>query len=126
MPTIGDYGAYPPFFGSQNTRVWRCKVAIGASGAATADGDAGWTVVKANTGVYTVTFPICASNSRPILKCGIELSAALTVVDAVATAVSYTAGTATVKTLLNDAAAQPADGDKFWLELTATGGGAGA
>jgi hypothetical protein len=46
-------------------------------------------------------------------------------VDAVATAVSYTAGTATVKTLLNDAAAEPASGDYIWLKLEASGSGAG-
>jgi hypothetical protein len=106
-----------------NTRVSRCKVAIGASGAATADADLGWTVVKSTTGVYTVTFPTSASTARAILKCGVDLSAALTVTKVVPTAISYTSGTATVKTLDDAATAtEPASGDSFWLELISSGG----
>lgn len=123
MSTIlGNVSASPVLATGTNTRISRCMVAIGASGAATVDADPGWTVTKNTTGVYDVTFPTSCSTARAILKCGVALSPALTVVNAVATAVSYTAGTATVKTLLNDAAAQPASGDYIWLELISSGG----
>jgi len=43
------------------------------------------------------------------------VSAALTITHCTFTAKDFTLGTATVKTLKNDAVAEPADGDVLWI-----------
>jgi hypothetical protein len=124
--TLGDYGAYPLRASGANTVVSRCVVAIGASGAATVDGDQGWTVTKNTTGTYDVTYPIVSSNARAILSHGIQLSAAATVARTYTKALTLTSGTAQIITYLNTAGTpvEPANGDYLWLKLEATIGGA--
>lgn len=86
-------------------------VSIGASGAATVDyaDHSSFAIVKNTTGVYDMTFPI---SKRTRLVCNL-ISPSLTVTHYALTAFDASLGTATIKTLKNDAAAEPASGDKL-------------
>jgi hypothetical protein len=103
-------------------------VAIGATGAATVSQNGGTyiTCTKNNTGIYTMTFPPFAVSTTSMCSVNVRVtkSAAITVVDALVTAIDPAAGTATFKTLLADAAAEPANGDtlKIVVEGQKTGG----
>ncbi len=97
--------------------ILQLDVAIGAAGAATYDrqDDPGLTCAKNTTGVYDVTFPKC----RAARITGGVMSASMTVTDFCVTAIDAALGTATIKTLHDDATAtEPASGDKIWLTFT--------
>lgn len=109
-----------------NTLSRRAYIAIGASGAATVTqvtDAAGGTItcVKNATGIYDITFPICdaLATSVPILRFGVQLSAAATVAGAYVKAYAPLSGTAQVVTYLNTAGTpvEPANGDLLFLEL---------
>ncbi len=124
--TLGDYAPAPVRATGINTVISRCVVAVGATGAPTADADQGWTVTRNSTGSYAIVFPAVSANARAILMHGIGVSAAATVARTYASALALTSGTATLITYLNTAGTpvDPANGDSFWLELHATIGGA--
>lgn len=124
--TLGDYDAFPLRAAGMNTVVSRCVVAIGASGAATVDGDRGWTVTKNTTGVYDVVYPAVSANARAILIARVMLSPTPTVAGSYTKALALTSGTAQIVTYLNTAGTpvEPASGDYLYLELIATIGGA--
>lgn len=124
--TLGDYAPAPMKAQGLNTVLSRAVVAIGASGAATVDGDSGWTCTKNTTGTYDVTFPIVSANARAVFVARVMLSAAATVAGSYTKALSFTAGTAQIITYLNTAGTpvEPANGDYLYLELIATIGGA--
>jgi hypothetical protein len=106
--------------------VYRATVDIGAAGAASfgassgvAKGgkdDPGITATLNGTGTYDLTYP----KGKNVWIHATLKSAALTVVGVVVTAVSATAGTATIKTLAGTNAAvatNPANGDAIMLEI---------
>jgi|SRR6185436_9979241 len=123
--TLGDYDFTPLRAQGLNTVISRAVVAIGASGAATVDGDRGWTCVKNATGIYDVTFPAVSANARAIFNARVMLSVSATVAGSYTKALSTTAGTAQIVTYLNTAGTpvEPASGDYLFLELIATIGG---
>ncbi len=94
---------------------------IGATGApGTTTGIPGFTFTRSTNGVYTV---VCPPGVDAVIFPFVRLSAALTVVDAVVTAQSATAGTFTVKTLnAGGTPTDPANGDiiGFYIMAKAT------
>lgn len=100
----------------------RCKFVFGASGAVSTTTsetpDPAFTLTKSETGVYTLKYPPCAAVDLTFML----YSPLLTVWQAVVTAISPTAGTATIEFLggsTDVAATEPASGDYVSLELDA-------
>lgn len=112
--TLRDHQSYPNFGYDLNMTVVRSSVAIGASGAVDStvagyDVARGITVTRTGTGTYSLVFPACP---RATVQVFVEKSAVPTVFDAVCTAKSPTAGTATFKTFnAAGTATDPASGD---------------
>lgn len=100
--------------GTEQVKMQTAYVTIGGSGAVSTSGTgyripSGFAISNSGTGTFTVTY--AASPSAVIIPF-IQLSAAATVVDAVPSAFSATAGTMTLKTLnASGAATNPASGD---------------
>ena len=124
--TLGDYQAWPVMALGANRRKSICIIPIGATGAVgTLDADQGWTVTRTSAGLYALVFPIVSSNARAVLKAGILLSTATTIDRVIVTAYAPTSGTASITCVTgSDTATDPANGDKLWVELVATIGGA--
>ncbi len=102
---------------SAQTSRWEMEVPIGASGATgTLAGPYpnGIAIAKNGTGIYDITgMPICPSGKGRLNFSW--FSPLLTVTHATLTAKDFTLGTATVKMLKNDLAAEPASGDIIWV-----------
>lgn len=113
-----DLATKPSVSTELNHIVTTASVAIGAAGAvdSTITGfrvPAGITVANTGAGTFSVVYPICPNVT---IKPCIELSAAATVVTAILTAKSPTAGTATLRTNnAAGAATNPASGDLIGL-----------
>ncbi len=99
------------------TSVWELEVPIGASGATgTLAGPYpnGIAIAKNGTGIYDITgMPICPAGKGRLYFS--FFSPLLTVTHYTLTARDFTLGTATVKMLKNDLAAEPASGDVIWI-----------
>lgn len=88
------------------------KCSIGASGAATS-GHAAYSFTKTGTGVYDVIYPACSE----LEMAATIYSPALTVTGFVVTAISETAGTATITIHKAGTAAEPASGDYLKIQF---------
>ena len=107
--TAGDYDAFPV----NSLGPWKVLTTadfpIGASGAVgTIVGDPGISLVKADTGVYTLTYPPAL---RVKIFPAIKVSAAGTVTEIIGTAAAPTSGTATLQTSKAGVATEPASGN---------------
>jgi hypothetical protein len=99
---------------------WWATVTFGAtSSVASQDApDPGIVATASTTGTFTLTFPKC---TKGVLR-GNLYSPSLTVVSVIVTAVDYTAGTATIKTVAyGGAAADPGTGDVLYLSFEGQG-----
>lgn len=105
--------------GTTDSVKWECECPIGASGATgtLAFMPNGLAIAKSGTGVYLVTGMPITPAGKGRFKFGVY-SPLLTVDNAVVTAYSGTAGTATITTVKAGSAAEPASGDKLWIEFT--------
>lgn len=113
MSTILGPNIYPARSLGRDAVLWSATVTLGSAAIASQDvPDPGITFTRSSAGVYAVTFPAC----KKIRLFGSVLSAALTVVGVVVTALDATAGTATI-TVVNGAGAatDPATGNKVSL-----------
>jgi hypothetical protein len=107
--TFGDYDAFPVNALGPWRVIATADFPIGASGAVGAIvGDPGISLVKADTGVYTLTYPPAL---RVKLFPSIKVSAATTVTEIIGTACDATAGTATLQTSKAGTATEPASGN---------------
>lgn len=121
MPNLADQSYYPASGGRGQPISWRSVVDVGGSGAPTINSDAsdpGFTWTRTGAGVYNITFPACPRGDiiPKIIK-----TAAPTVFTAHVTALSVTAGTATIR--FNNAAGaatDPASGDIIGAQLEAS------
>jgi hypothetical protein len=97
------------------------SVAIGAAGAvdSTIAGyrvAPGVTVANTGTGTFSLAYPVCPNAT---IKVFVEMSAAATVTEAILTAKSPTAGTATIRTSKAGTATNPASGDLIGVVILA-------
>jgi hypothetical protein len=95
------------------------KLVIAGSGAVDATNttveDPAFTFTLSATGVYTMTFPKAQKGD---LAFGIY-SPTPTIGGVVVSAIDWTAGTATIKTIVGVTPTQPASGDYIWVRFTA-------
>lgn len=108
--------------GTTDTVSWTAEVPIGASGATgtLVFAPNGLAIAKNATGVYDVTGMPLTPAGKGRFRFGVY-SPLLTVDNAVVTAYSGTAGTATIKTTLAGVATEPASGDKIWIYFEGEG-----
>lgn len=97
--------------------IMTASVAIGAAGAVDSSitgyrVPANVVVANTGTGTFSITYPICPNVT---IIPHVEVSAAATVTEAILTAKSPTAGTATLRTSKAGTAANPASGDLISL-----------
>lgn len=122
--SAGNSALYPLRTQKHDRIVMEGVVDIGASGAATLNGDPSiLTFVKNTTGVYDVTFDTlpAQATSRALLEVWILKSATPTVANARIIAFAPTSGTAQIATFLNTAGTpvEPASGDQIGIRITA-------
>lgn len=111
----GDYDAFPASARKPDFRIFTAKVAIGATGAPTLTGDEGITISRSGTGTYALVYPAFPDDANVL----VTPRQSATIANAAASAISPTAGTATIVTRdFAGAAADPANGDVLQIEIS--------
>lgn len=110
---LREISATPVFGNHNNLTISANLCGIGAAGAVDAtnalhDLRSGVTVTLSGTGVYNIVYPACV---KVRIVPFIQKSAAATITEAICTAVSATAGTATLRFSKAGTATAPANGD---------------
>jgi hypothetical protein len=122
MPaTARDLSVSPVRSSERELTLITSSVAIGAAGAVdpTIAGNRvapGVVMANTGTGTFSLVYPACPNAT---IRVWVESSAAATVCEAILTAKSQTAGTATVRTSKAGTATNPASGDLIGVEIMA-------